>query len=100
MSKDDSFKESTVLLRGFRPNLKLGKRVADKVQESWGQTGETSPEHRQELLRRLGDLWSQHPDLRLGQLVVWFVGENKDPFHTTDAEALHRIEKALLKESP
>lgn len=44
------------------------------------------------ILEKLGKSWKEYPDLRLGQLIVIFMGPDRDVFNFEDDELLERIE--------
>ena len=58
------------------------------------------PKRIDEILKELGKLWKEHPDLRLGQLIMAVTGEKAhigDIFHIEDKEMLLQIRKTRVR---
>lgn len=50
------------------------------------------------LMERLISAWEQHPDLRLGQMIV-FAAPDQEPFYIEDEQIIAAIERMLAEQS-
>jgi hypothetical protein len=52
-----------------------------------------NPSRIQDTLMRIGSIWTQHPDLRFGQLIDNCVAYREALYHIEDAELIRTLEE-------